>query len=572
VELNIRFGGDRIRRIFEVVSAKFSHERDFERMTSDIAARCQQLLLEWNTPAGLPFVSDPERRKTLLLEQFLFLTSALDCGRLERWVESIRNHVHSRLEREAAWRSSALVRSNEFMNNPTALCRDWRRSGSGELKPGSVLDVRKREDLDTPPNRFLKHALEGFDAICREVVRLFPPDGGPARTGALDLSARISAILGRPLFREVSAPRRLALENQTLQKREGYRDLLRVWLLLEQAARLEWDGRADVFNATARDVAALYEYWLFFELLTILRSHPHISEIRWAGGESGPLPVFCERDGRLRINLRRGRASVLLMECHTPGRDPLRVHFYFDRSYSPSGSILAAGAYSRPFRPDFSLVIFPASDAESAGPVEAEQIAESNGRIAYLHFDAKYRVDSLKDLFGSGEENDLREEEAAKATNTYKRADLFKMHAYNDAIRRTVGSYVLYPGHGPAATPFRKYHEILPGVGAFSISPGDPERHAALSGFIHDVFESQSDRFSQLARVRYWTHDTVKESPPDYQTFGFGVGHPAPPRDTPVLLGYLRPDEDPLHYREGVCFFVMRSNGMADADPARRHR
>ena len=39
-------------------------------------------------------------------------------------------------------------------------------------------------------------------------------------------------------------------------------------------------------------------------------------------------------------------------------------------------------------------------------------------------------------------ENDKQD----SVTNTYKRGDLLKMHTYNDAIRRTVGSYVLYPG------------------------------------------------------------------------------------------------------------------------------
>jgi predicted component of viral defense system (DUF524 family) len=98
-----------------------------------------------------------------------------------------------------------------------AMARDWRRGA--RLLPGEVLDVRKREDRDTPPNRFLLHALEAFDAVCREVVGLFPPKGGPAAAAAQELSARISALLGGAFFREVSPPQRLALENQTLQKR-----------------------------------------------------------------------------------------------------------------------------------------------------------------------------------------------------------------------------------------------------------------------------------------------------------------------------------------------------------------
>jgi hypothetical protein len=44
------------------------------------------------------------------------------------------------------------------------------------------------------------------------------------------------------------------------------------------------------------------------------------------------------------------------------------------------------------------------------------------------------------------------------------------MHAYKDAIRRTGGAYVLYPGEGKD-DPFRGFHELIPGLGAFVIKP-----------------------------------------------------------------------------------------------------
>jgi len=47
--------------------------------------------------------------------------------------------------------------------------------------------------------------------------------------------------------------------------------LLRVWLLFDLAAKLIWKGGEDVYNAGKRDVAVLYEYWLFFKLLELLK-------------------------------------------------------------------------------------------------------------------------------------------------------------------------------------------------------------------------------------------------------------------------------------------------------------
>jgi predicted component of viral defense system (DUF524 family) len=122
---------------------------------------------------------------------------------------------------------------------------------------------------------------------------------------------------------------------------------------------------------------------------------------------------------------------MLILEQTPPDAEALRLHFCFDRCYSAKtrGEVLSTGAYSRPFRPDFSLVVFPAIHAESCGPFEAEARAEKEGQLAYLHFDAKYRVNQLPEIFGPDDESVFSEEEVAKSTNTYKRADLYKMHA-----------------------------------------------------------------------------------------------------------------------------------------------
>ena len=69
-------------------------------------------------------------------------------------------------------------------------------------------------------------------------------------------------------------------------------------------------------------------------------------------------------------------------------------------------------------------------------------------------------------------QEEVEDDKQDSLTNTYKRGDLLKMHTYNDAIRRTVGSYVLYPGDFDSKTKnYRLFEEVLPGVGAFAIKP-----------------------------------------------------------------------------------------------------
>ena len=93
-------------------------------------------------------------------------------------------------------------------------------------------------------------------------------------------------------------------------------------------------------------------------------------------------------------------------------------------------------------------------------------------------------------------EREFADEKAAEITNTYKRGDLLKMHTYNDAIRRTIGSYVLYPGNINHADKgnkvFSLYDEILPGVGAFAIKPsisaqGEQELCRFISSLIEEI-------------------------------------------------------------------------------------
>ena len=119
-----------------------------------------------------------------------------------------------------------------------------------------------------------------------------------------------------------------------------------------------------------------------------------------------------------------------------------------------------------------------------------------DGAVAFVHFDAKYRITDLTGLVGKdvgteeAEREELNEEKAASTTNTYKRGDLLKMHTYNDAIRRTVGSYVLYPGSGERAR---------------RANSGSSRRFAGCRRFRHEA-EHQQDGRECVARFHREGH------------------------------------------------------------------
>ena len=120
------------------------------------------------------------------------------------------------------------------------------------------------------------------------------------------------------------------------------------------------------------------------------------------------------------------------------------------------------------------------------------------------------------------------------------RSDLLKMHAYRDAIRRTAGAYVLYPGEMEIdRTPFVEYHELLPGLGAFVLRPsavGAASGTNALKRFLDDVLNHVATRLTAHERGRYWQQEIFGEQ-------GLGPivpGIEMPPPDTRVLLGYVK--------------------------------
>ena len=121
-----------------------------------------------------------------------------------------------------------------------------------------------------------------------------------------------------------------------------------------------------------------------------------------------------------------------------------------------------------PLRPDIALSI---PDGPSSG----------------LHlFDAKFRVHGLADVGLAGSDKDGDDDKAGERAGTFKRGDIYKMHAYRDAIPDARSVWTLYPGgefrffgipessgqsgHQAISSP-EGLPEELQGVGAIPLAP-----------------------------------------------------------------------------------------------------
>ena len=512
---------------FEIQSRKFDYHGEYSTMVEDISERCRHLLLEWDSPTSFSMSQDPKVRAETLLEQFLFLRHFTGGDKLDFHLEMIARRPHAALEHDEEWRPAPLADPVEFAVNPFRNSRGWMRgvpegifSVNGS-SPREILHRNRQETHDTPPNRFILFALTSFRDLCDEIIKSRGADQGTAYLEAMRMRESLDAFLGRPFFRDISPLDRLPLESQTLQKREGYRDILQSWLMLEVAAKLDWPGRGEAYDGTNRDAAALYEYWLYFILLDVLKTRLRMEP--WKSGPDKGNFVSKGLKGGPLLNLKRGEESVSRLVWTAADGTKMGVHFFYNRKFMRARDPKLSGSYSQAFWPDYTLAFFPEEYIKLGTWEAAEQAALKAGRIAYLHFDAKYRLDfkdGQESPFGNDDEGALVTEHAeSRGTDTYKRGDLYKMHTYNDAIRRTAGSYVLFPGKdGDPKVDFPRYEEVAPGVGAFRLRPGPrkqrEECEIALSKFIEDVLKHHGNTFSRNYRINYWTEKTIQETPP----------------------------------------------------------
>jgi hypothetical protein len=186
--------------------------------------------------------------------------------------------------------------------------------------------------------------------------------------------------------------------------------------------------------------------------------------------------------------------------------------------------------------------------------------AEETESIVHIHFDAKYKVDyfykskaynnqsesSEEEEISTNELDELKSVEALEDSGTFKDIDLYKMHAYKDAIRRSGGAYILYPGSPDGNNVFQGYHEIIPGVGAFALRPSNESQAIqSLQVFISDIIDNLSDVISQRERLAKTKYEIIKDKPikfgdTELVRLAHQIGLSESIDETYVLVGYCK--------------------------------
>jgi hypothetical protein len=517
----------------EVRSVKLNYRDHYQGMLNHIAGKCAGLLLDSRANTRLRLSAAWKESPAVLEQQLEFLRHTLESSNFRGAVNEVLRNPHRLLE---------VQRRQQSISQPFKTGKNFAKqilkTGDRVAVPDShplrsvhphlvslpaSIEVSTRTDfLDTAENRFVKMVLVDFRDFLAEVAGMLgrdPAEAAKPNNARLlrdvgRLRGRLDILLGRGFLPDVSRPDFLPLGSPVLQRKSGYRELLHVWLQFHVGAQLAWDGGSEVWQGGARNVATLYEYWLFFQLEGLFRSKFHCTEALHS--------ILVENDGGLpRLKLERGieLTSPVGGSWSETTRRPLKAEFHFNKKFDRRSNHKVCGSWTRGVQPDYTISIWPAEFKKTE--------AEACDAMVHVHFDAKYRVDNLTEILGGEEDEDVIQDHAESATGkatAAKYADLLKMHAYRDAIRRTAGAYVLYPGDAVEVRRYEQYsgfHEVLPGLGAFAIRPrkdGSAEGMDDLRSFLDKVIEHLSNRTTARERATFHTAESynVEEEPVKY--------------------------------------------------------
>lgn len=295
-------------------------------------------------------------------------------------------------------------------------------------------------------------------------------------------------------------------------------------------------------------MAEIYEKWCFLALVEVLQ--------RIEGVSISPRSMFYNEKSGLEVDVREG--SILTGVAVKLGVS-LAFTLGYNKKYTRHGR-RQDGSWSVEMKPDISLEIVPFGEEELK---------------TVVHFDAKYRVDGV----GSGADDAGRTEESAGEgrARRSKRADLVKMHAYRDAIRNSAGSYVLYPGQSDGKNEeFRRYDEMVPGLGAFALTP-TTEAHAQddeadkLQTFLAALLDHVASRQTRRYRADYWQRRSYHGATTTETRRSVEDLFKSPPADVAVLLGFVR-DDLMWEWIQQASLYLLRADtgraGSVSADSA----
>jgi Domain of unknown function (DUF2357)/PD-(D/E)XK nuclease superfamily len=422
-----------------------------------IAGKYADLIFSFGSPVGQSYKKSSLGRDIAYIE-YLFLKRSLIDKSSEPDIDSIQ-HTDSGMLMDILTSPGEMVkiRSNHALLSSSLGSIIYQKTGR-RLYPVKAREEWKYHSIDTNENRFMKFFLEDINKKLEELYSSL----GEAEQGYLNpdisenltkLKKKIECFLNATMWKDVGRLSHIPANSQVLQRRDGYRQLYRLYSLLQLVTHCDFDFIDFEKLLETKDTASLFEYWCFFLVKDILDHERKITSFQ----------TLVSQDP---LEQKLGQALCIGYEGE--------INLWFNLSYGGSCGYqpneivdknnLDSDSYSHSFRPDIII---------------------SKGEQKLI-FDAKYKG-KRGGFYGESDDGTI---------TSWKDEDMDKMHTYREAINKVFGAYILYPGTKDIIFPCHTAESLFEGVGALPLRPklnGEPEQmhvediKRIISGFINHI-------------------------------------------------------------------------------------
>lgn len=444
---------------FRVVSPKLDTKDDYNHILYEINAEYNDIIYKYLT-ITLQTLQHGGKSSNDVVWLSIFRSIA---EKYEKWVRYIVNKPHLRQSRDIYFdRADRIKRWRPEMEERYA-----RADAEGRL----AREYFRHEEIvhthNTRENRFVKFTLDRIGKRLAKIVGTIKKKNEEAKDKDRVADSEIAELDGyvtsirklshSPLFRSLRGEP-LRSESMVLQKRIGYAQVYKYWLLLQKGIEL-FEGK----NAIGvRPIWELYELWCFLKIRQMIAN---ILGLKFGNPEEiseNPMPMVKPFEDNNQEH------TVIY---HVADGRTVRLHYQHTYSRS-TGEVHTATTENRP---DIVLTIIDRNGFE----------------LTYL-FDAKYRLLDDNKL----NKDDQEELAAANGADMPPADALNQMHRYRDAIyygsdrqthsaKEIIGGYILFPGRGNnESVRERFFYKSIKDVniGAFPLLPSakDPNNEGSL--------------------------------------------------------------------------------------------
>lgn len=448
---------------FRVVSPKLDAKNDYKAILELVKNEYNDLVFKYLTKTFQNFERDRIKDDNLLIWYSIFKSIIDNYLKAINFIihkphQQVRRDIHfSRADRINRWTPQMSERYAEI---------EAQQKLDDYLFRHEVAETTS----NTRENRFVKFTLDRIASKLGEIIdkittlysdKISDKEKNNLREQRLVLKKITRNSLFRPLHGEP-----LRNESIVLQKRTGYAQVYRYWLMLQSGISL-LDGATSI---GVRKIWELYELWCFLKIKQLIYEILNINP-----NDSEQYRQYVDEDKTTMFDPFAEGALEHRIEFTNPQNGD-KVELLYQHTYNRfSGEVHTATTDNRP---DIVLNI----------------IKPDGFTLTYL-FDAKYRVFDDKNLNADG----IEKEQEKLGGADYPPSDAInQMHRYRDAIyyglskdeqkhtaKEIIGGYILFPGRGDDAKIRDRYFfksiESV-NIGAFPLLPDSqhPEQEASL--------------------------------------------------------------------------------------------